>query len=364
MALIGDIPTNSPLRRVPGDYCPEGSANWYTLKRGNDAGKTLFYYDHRIGNKTPRTTVLFVHGNPESSYTYRHIRDALINSGAPIRLVAPDHIGFGLSDQADFEMVDCHHADNLQELVEHLDLREVTLVIHDWGGPIGVGAFLDAPERVVNLLLMNTAVFPMPATGYTYRNWPITWLPWSRTPRVVPDRLWGGVAAYVVGNAQPQSTAQFLLGVARYVTKYALRRFPAGSPESVWSEPMRSLANARSSKRNVLQTPVWGHGYRYEDPRVGVQDNHEFYRRMHAMIPGAWGSDGAAIGAAGYFGSWDACGKDEVIAQWQQALPQMKDRTYIFRDHGHFIEEYKGSEMARTILEMTQLGSDRTRVDA
>lgn len=358
MPPIDPIPTNSPLRDLPDDYSPEGAAHWYRLTEGLDAGKTLFYYDHVVGDQPPRATVLFVHGNPECSYTYRHIRDALIASGQPLRLVAMDHIGFGVSDQADFEMVDFHHARNVAELVRHLDLRNITLVIHDWGGPIGVGAFLDEPDRVDNLLLMNTAVFPMPATGYTYANWPIPWLPWCRTPHVVPDRLWGGVAAYVVSHAEPQSRAAFLWGVTKYLLKHELGQFEAGSPQAVWSDQMRSAINARSSQRNVLQTPVWGHGYRYHEPRHGEHDNHDFYRRIHEMVPSAWGEGGRNIGVAGYFGAWDPCGKDEVIDQWRGALPRLNERLYRYPDHGHFIEEYKGPEMARSILGMTGLDND------
>ncbi|MES1945245.1 alpha/beta hydrolase fold protein [Salinisphaera sp. PC39] len=351
----GQIPTDSPLRQVPADYCPPGAARWHTLAEGPEAGRTLFYYDCVVGDGPPEATVLFVHGNPECSYTYRHIRDALIAADRPLRLIAVDHLGFGLSDQARFEMVDFHHARHLAELVRHLDLDDVTLVIHDWGGPIGIGAFLDEPARVRHLLLMNTTVFPMPSEGYTYANWPIPWLPWCRTPSVVPDKLWGGVAAYVVSHAEPQSRAAFLWGVLRYLGKHARHGFAPGTPEAVWSDQMRSVANARASKRHVRQTPVWGHGYRYRDPRHGPQDNRDFYRRLHRMVPEAWGPEGQHIGVAGYFGAWDPCGKPEVIRQWQEALPQMRDRTHEYPDRGHFIEEYKGPEMARSILALNGL---------
>jgi pimeloyl-ACP methyl ester carboxylesterase len=78
--------------------------------------------------------VVFVHGNPESSYPYRHVRDRLLQARACVRVIGVDHVAFGLSDQATFEMVDMHHARNLTQLVRHLDLRDVTLVVHDWGG--------------------------------------------------------------------------------------------------------------------------------------------------------------------------------------------------------------------------------------
>jgi pimeloyl-ACP methyl ester carboxylesterase len=345
------IKTSTPLHNPPADYCPPGSEHWFQIPAGLDAGKTLFYSDHQCGNDEPETTVVFVHGNPESSYTYRHIRDALLNSGKSLRLVAMDHIGFGLSDQADFEMVDMHHAANLKQLITHLDLQDVTLVVHDWGGPIGIGSFIDEPERVKALLVMNTTVFPMPSDGLTYQNFPYWWLPWCQTPRLIPNALWGGVASAVVTNAVPQSGLRFVAMTASYLGKHAFKRIPADSPDYVWSQMLRTKANAKSSKRNVLQTPYWGHGYRYDDPRHGSQDNHAYYANIQSKINKVW----AGIPVSGFFGGWDACGKRSVIEQWQDALPQIVDNTEFFPDLGHFIEEYKGPEMAQSILEMNHL---------
>ncbi|ORE85191.1 haloalkane dehalogenase [Oceanococcus atlanticus] len=344
------IITNTPLRQVPADYCPPGSARWFELSEGHDAGKSMFYYDYLSGQGEPELTVLMVHGNPECSYTYRHIRDALVGSGRCVRIVVMDHIGFGLSDQADFEMVDMHHAANLLQLVRHLDLHDVSLVVHDWGGPIGIGALIEDEWRVRHLAVLNTTIFPMPSTGITYTNFPMRWLPWASTAYVIPDALWGGVAGYVVSHAEPQSSGRFLLNTAAYLLRHATRRIAPGTPEHVWAEGLRSKANARSSKRNVKQTPRWGHGYRYHDGRHGVQDNHAFYQRMQAGVAKAWGEHGRKLPACGFFGQWDACGKDEVIAQWQQALPSLRRATWRYPQVGHFIEEHKGPEIAEALL--------------
>jgi cis-3-alkyl-4-acyloxetan-2-one decarboxylase len=352
--LVIDVRSTSPLRRPPADYCPAGSDRWFTIPAGLDAGKTLFYSDHETApGEEPRATVLFVHGNPECSYTYRSVRDALVASGEPLRLVAPDHIGFGLSDQADFEMVDLHHAENLRQLVDHLDLRDVTLVVHDWGGPIGVGAMLERPSRVAALAVVNSTVFPMPPDGFTYRNYPFPWLPWYLTPSLVPDALWGGVAAAVVRHGHPQPAASFLRTVARWVVAHGRDAIDPGGAEYVFSQMLRGRANARSSKRNVRQTPFWGHGYRYRDPRHGVQDNHGFYARIHDLVPRAWGRAGADIPVCGWFGGWDACGKDSVIAQWQHALPRMREHTHRRPHVGHFVEEVEGPAIAASILELS-----------
>lgn len=347
------IPSNTPMRTYPQDYFPEGkieTAHWYTLERGLDKDKKLFYYDYQ-NSDSPEQTYLFVHGNPENSYTYRHIRDELIASGKPMRIIAMDHIGFGLSDQADFEMVDMHHSANVLQLVQHLELTNITLIVHDWGGPIGVGAFIKESQRVSNLLVMNTTVFPMPKEGYTYTNYPFPFLAWSMMSFLVPLKLWGGVAAGVVSHASPNGVFGLTKMLLKHLYLYGTKKLVPNSPEYVFSEAMRTQNNAASSLRNLKQTPVWGHGYQYHDAKYGKQNNASYYRDMQKMVSEEWGNK-ENMSVIGFFGQWDPCGKDEVIAQWQQALPQMNKNTFKFVDIGHFIEEYKGKEMALELLKL------------
>jgi haloalkane dehalogenase len=76
------------------------------------------------------------------------------------RVVAPDHIGCGLSDKPqDWSYRLDDHVDNLSRLVEELDLRDITLGVHDWGGAIGLGMAVRHPERIRRLLIFNTAAF-------------------------------------------------------------------------------------------------------------------------------------------------------------------------------------------------------------
>jgi pimeloyl-ACP methyl ester carboxylesterase len=98
--------------------------------------------------------ILFVHGTPTWSFEWRH----LIRAFAPThRCIAPDHIGFGLSDRPrDFPYTPEAHADNLARFVERLNPGRFTLVVHDYGGPIGLPLCLRRPERVVRLVLVNT----------------------------------------------------------------------------------------------------------------------------------------------------------------------------------------------------------------
>ena len=119
MERFAEAPGDTPLTPVPADYSAGAPRRWFVLERGPDAGKKMFFFDTRPGGGEG-PTVLFVHGNPECSYTYRMVIKALARSRNPAgtRIVAMDHIGFGLSDQASHEMVDKHHAGNLAQLVE------------------------------------------------------------------------------------------------------------------------------------------------------------------------------------------------------------------------------------------------------
>ncbi|MCF4164893.1 alpha/beta fold hydrolase [Zavarzinia compransoris] len=353
--VFATTPGNSPLAPMPADYCPPGTGRWYVLPSGKDRGKKLFFWDATFGEGTPRATFLFVHGNPESSLTYGPtIATMRAAATGAFRVVAVDHIGFGLSDQADFEMVDMHHADNLARLVTALDLRDVTLVIHDWGGPIGTGAFLDQPERVTGLALMNTTIFPMPATGPVYTSFPVpVLLPWTYLGHVVPDRLWRFVPPMVMFS--PGNPFDF---VCRHVPNFAWRAMTGRltPEETLYKRAFSPKANARASRRHVKQTRVWGHGYRYRDPRHGMQDNHDFYRRLQNDLVPEWRD--RAIDAVAFFGLWDPCGKAEVQLQWLEALPRLNGHIHRFPGVGHFVEEHRFDVIGREILRLKGLLAD------
>src|SRR5262245_40289460 len=101
--------------------------------------------------------LLFVHGNPTWSFAWRNLIRAL---SPEFRCVAVDHIGCGRSDKPQlYEYTLDQHIRNLCRFVETLDLRNITLVAHDWGGCIGMGAAGRLPERFSRFVLMNTAAF-------------------------------------------------------------------------------------------------------------------------------------------------------------------------------------------------------------
>lgn len=101
--------------------------------------------------------ILFVHGNPTWSFAWRNFVPTLSKTH---RTIAVDHIGCGYSSKPqNYKYELAQHIDNLQALVEHLDLKNITLVAHDWGGAIGMGAAGRMPERFKQFVLMNTGAF-------------------------------------------------------------------------------------------------------------------------------------------------------------------------------------------------------------
>jgi haloalkane dehalogenase len=101
--------------------------------------------------------MLLLHGEPTWSYLYRKMIPALAEVG---RVVAPDYFGFGRSDKPvdrGWYSYDRHY-ESIERLAEELDLRDLTIVVQDWGGPIGLRLAVERPERVARLVIMNTGV--------------------------------------------------------------------------------------------------------------------------------------------------------------------------------------------------------------
>ena len=121
-------------------------------------GHVLRYVDEGAGDQT----LLCVHGNPTWSFYYRKVIERF---SANHRVIAVDHLGCGRSDKpslGEFDYRFASHRDNLVRLVETLDLSNVTLVAHDWGGAIGLASLLKTRDRFSRIVLLNTGAFVPP----------------------------------------------------------------------------------------------------------------------------------------------------------------------------------------------------------
>ncbi|MDL1982083.1 MAG: alpha/beta fold hydrolase [Deltaproteobacteria bacterium] len=104
--------------------------------------------------------IIMIHGNPTWSFYYRNLVTAL---SPQFRTIAVDHIGCGLSDKPDTKTYDYRlktRINDLETLLDRLNLKEkLTLVVHDWGGMIGMAYAIKYPERIKRIIIMNTAAF-------------------------------------------------------------------------------------------------------------------------------------------------------------------------------------------------------------
>lgn len=103
--------------------------------------------------------VLFVHGEPTWSFLWRKVIPPVRDAG--FRCIAPDHAGFGRSDKPtdiDWYSYD-RHTDLAAHLLDELDLKGVTIVVHDWGGPIGLRLAVEHDERIERIVILDTGLF-------------------------------------------------------------------------------------------------------------------------------------------------------------------------------------------------------------
>lgn len=125
-------------------------SHWLTID-----GHRYHYLDEGQG-----PALLLVHGNPTWSFYWREMVLAWRDR---YRVIVPDHIGCGLSDKpgpGEYSFRLAQRISDLGHLIRELDLHQVTLVAHDWGGAVGMGAAVAWPERFARFVLMNTAAFP------------------------------------------------------------------------------------------------------------------------------------------------------------------------------------------------------------
>lgn len=132
-------------------------------------GMRLHYLDE--GPRDAEHTFLCLHGQPTWSYLYRKMIPVFTAAGH--RVLAPDFFGFGRSDKPvdDSVYTFSFHRQTLLRFIEHLDLRNITLVCQDWGGVLGLTLPMDMPDRFIRMVVMNTAVATGMDPGKGFKEW-------------------------------------------------------------------------------------------------------------------------------------------------------------------------------------------------
>jgi haloalkane dehalogenase len=222
-------------------------------------GVRLHYLDEGQGE-----TVVMLHGNPTWSFYYRDLIRELHTS---YRCIVPDHIGCGLSDKPydrDYQYTLRQRVDDLDALLEHLGLTEnLTLVLHDWGGMIGMAYAHLHPQRIARLVILNTAAFRLPTTKR---------LPWSlRVSRswIAGALLVRGFNAFCRGAARfcsqrplgPAVRAGYLAPYDTWHNRIAVLRFVQDIPLAAGDRAYELVAEVEAGLRRFAETPgliCWG----------------------------------------------------------------------------------------------------------
>lgn len=339
------LPSDTPLKCVPAGYCPAGQPQWHVLEKGDARGKHLYFADRLIGQGGELRTLLFVHGNPECSYIFSEVIRILLALDLPqTRIVTFDHIGFGLSSQATGPVSPTNHVDNLCQLLAYLGLSRVTMVVHDWGGPIGLGAMLEQPERLRQLVVLNSGIFPL-SRQFNYRNYPLPCLSWVRMSSLVPNRHWGCFAASAIA-CRAGSPGRLFLRLLGYPARNR-ERLAGDNP---YVAQFASPSNVASSKHLARLAGHW-----CEPCEEGSPALNALYRRLQHEVRKRWGASGSGMEARLLCGEWDPLGGRENARLWLHALPQMEHHMTFFPGCGHFVTETHAPDVARAIYALLTL---------
>ena len=240
-------------------------------------GGRMHYVDEGSRTAAP---ILMVHGNPSWSFLFRRLVRALSKD---FRCVAPDHVGCGLSDKPqDWRYDLAGHVENLERLVLALDLKGITLVVHDWGGPIGLGVARRHPERIARVVITNTAAFPGRA--------PLRILacraPWIGPFLVRRLNAFAGTATTLAVRKplSPAARAGFALPYRTAADRVAIARFVQDIPLSPRDPSWEELAATERSLERWRAVPaaiLWGERDFVFTPRF----REEWQRRLpHAQV--------------------------------------------------------------------------------
>lgn len=260
--------------------------------------------------------VVMVHGNPSWSFYYRNLDSELSQSH---QCIVPDHIGTGLSDKPDdagYDYTLSHRIDDLEALLESLGVREnITLVVHDWGGMIGMGYAARHPERIKRLVFLNTAAFHLPSSK-----------PFPLGLRICRDTLLGTV---LVRGFNAFSSAASYVGVKRKPMPSEIRK--------AYVAPFNSWANRISTLRFVQDIPL-KEGDRNYQLVSDIEASLVKFTQVPTLI--CWGVQ-------------DFVFDKHFLSVWREKMPHAE--IHEFADCGHYILEDAKDEVIGHIKQFMAL---------
>lgn len=273
-------------------------------------GGRLHYVDESPRDLTRLTEppVLMLHGNPTWSFFYRDVIREMVLLGR--RCIVPDHIGCGLSDkpQTGFGYTLEENIANVIALVEHLGLSEFDLIVHDWGGAIGMGVATRLSQRIRRIVIMNTAAFR--SLDIPKR------IALCRTPLLGKLLVRG-----CNGFAWPAT----FMAVSR-------KRLGAAQKQG-FLFPYNSWKNRIATHRFVQAIPLKAGDANY-DTLAAIEENLHLLNAKQKLL--LWGGR-------------DFCFNDSFYKRWRQIYPDA--RQHYIADAGHYLLEDAPKETLGAIRE-------------
>jgi haloalkane dehalogenase len=259
--------------------------------------------------------VVMVHGNPSWSFYYRNLVLALRGR---YRCIVPDHIGCGFSDKPGddrYSYTLASRVDDLERLLAQLNLRAgITLVVHDWGGMIGMAYAARHPERIKRLVILNTGAFPLPQSK-----------PFPLALRICRDSVLGTL---LVRGFNAFSVAASFVGCKRKPMNATLR--------ALYQLPYDSWQNRIATLRFVQDIPLTPKDRAFElvsDTAASL----DRFRQLPMLI--CWGE-------------LDFVFDRHFLAEWQKRFPEAD--VHRFPDCGHYVLEDAGTEIIPLIADFLE----------
>ena len=263
----------------------------------------MHYVD--VGEGEP---LVLLHGDPTWGYLYRHCIPPLCQQA---RCIVPDHMGMGKSGvpAAPYPYRLQHHIANLEMLLLTLQLDNITLVMHDWGGPVGLGFAVRHPQRIKRLILMNTWAFA----------------PWP-----------GGPLPRLLEIIRSPRGEAFVLGKNGYVKPALLGTspHPAHFTDTVLNAYLAPFPTPESRRALLCWSrdiPVVAGEPSYADMQQ-IENGLCQFRTMPVLL--VWGMQDPVLPPA-------------VLRQWQQLYPQAT--TEEIAEASHFVQEDAPAQVITTI---------------
>jgi len=257
----------------------------FTLKDGH----TMSYVDE--GNNDEDVVVL-LHGNPTWSFYYRHLIEAL---SPHHRVIAPDHLGMGLSDKPqDYSYTLENHVENLKALLCSLQIKKYSLVVHDWGGAIGMKMATSEPERVKKIVITNTAAFPSP---------------------VIPKRI-----DILRGKRLGETLVRGLNAFAWPATFMAVQTPLSAGVKAGYLYPYRSWHDRIAIARFVQDIPMT----KDHPTHQHLEATEQNLQHIQSPVLVVWGRK-------------DFCFNDHFLERWRHHFPRAQVK--VFEKAGHYVLE-------------------------